>query len=154
VAGEQGDLVERGDAAGRHFCGTDQGGGGRRGAQSRADENGCELPGSGVRAGPTCRLLGGKTIHYYELGAIKVAPGNEVIPLWTVTSCARGQRNIAENIVPGTTAYPPLWAIVEVTWNGGVTPRVLKSLAEIKKAEAGGEVRLTKTSLVVNCPLV
>lgn len=97
---------------------------------------------------------GGKTIHYYELGAVKVAPGNEIIPLWTVTNGARGQRNIAEDIVPGTTAYPPLWAIVKVTWNDAVTPRVLKSLADIKKAEAAGELRLTKTSLVVNCPLV
>jgi hypothetical protein len=97
---------------------------------------------------------GGKTIHYYELGAVRVAPGNEVVPLWTVTNGARGQRNIAEDIVPGTTAYPPLWAIVKVTWNDGVTPRVLKSLADIKKAEAAGELRLTKTSLVVNCPLV
>jgi hypothetical protein len=97
---------------------------------------------------------GGKTIHYYELGAVKVAPGNEVIPLWTVTNGARGQRNIAEDIVPGTTAYPPLWAIVKVTWNDGVTPRLLRSLADIKKAEAAREVRLTRTALVVNCPLV
>ncbi len=51
---------------------------------------------------------GGKTIHYYELGAVKVAPGNKVIPLWTITNGAPGQ----------------------------------------------GEVTLTKTSLVVNCPLV
>jgi hypothetical protein len=97
---------------------------------------------------------GGKTIYYYELGAVKVAPGNKVVPLWTVTNGATGQRNIAEDIVPGTTAYPPLWAIVKVTWKDGATPRVLKSLAEIKKAEATGEVALTKTSLVVNCPLV
>lgn len=97
---------------------------------------------------------GGKTIHYYELGAVKVAPGNKVIPLWTVTNGASGQRNIAENIVPGTTAYPPLWAIVKVTWKDGATARVLKSLAEIKKAQAAGEVTLAKTSLVVNCPLV
>ncbi len=97
---------------------------------------------------------GGKTIHYYDLGAVRVARGNKVIPLWTVTNGARGQRNIAENIVPGTTAYPPLWAIVKVTWSDGVTPRVLTSLAAIKKAHAAGEVRLTKTSLVVNCPLI
>lgn len=97
---------------------------------------------------------GGKTIHYYELGAVKVAPGNEVIPLWTVTNGARGQRNIAEDIAPGTTAYPPLWAIVKVTWNDGVAPRVLVSLADIKQAEAAGKLRLTKTPLVVNCPLV
>jgi hypothetical protein len=97
---------------------------------------------------------GGKTIKYYDLGAVKVAPGNEVIPLWTVKNGASGQRNIAENIAPGTTAYPPLWSIVEVTWKSGVAPRLLTSLAALKKAQASGQVALKKTGLVVNCPLV
>jgi hypothetical protein len=97
---------------------------------------------------------GGKKIAYYDLGAVKVAPGNEVIPLWTVKNGVSGQRNIAENIVPGTTAYPPLWAIVEVTWKAGAKPRLLTSLAAIKKAQAAGQVSLKNSGLVVNCPLV
>jgi hypothetical protein len=95
----------------------------------------------------------GKTIHYYDLGPVKVAPGNEVVPLWTVKNGVDGQLNIAD-VRPGQTAYPPLWAIVEVSWKAGAQKRLLKSLAQIKKAQAAGEVTLKKTALVVNCPLV
>ena len=98
---------------------------------------------------------GGRTIHYYDLGPVDVAPGNDVVPLYAVTNGAPDQHNIAgDTIQPGQTAYPPLWAITKVTWKAGVTPRLLTSYAAIEQAEAAGEVALTKTTLVVNCPLV
>lgn len=37
----------------------------------------------------------GKTIRYYDLGPVKVAPGNEVVPLLTVTNGVMGQRNMS-----------------------------------------------------------
>lgn len=95
----------------------------------------------------------GKTIHYYDLGPVKVAPGNKVLPLWTVTNGVKGQRNIAD-VTPGQTAYPPLWAIIKVTWKPDAPKRLLTSYAAIKKARAAGKVTLQKTTLVVNCPLV
>jgi hypothetical protein len=95
----------------------------------------------------------GKTIQYYDLGPVKVAPGNRTLPLWAVTNGVAGQHNVAD-VTPGRTAYPPLWAIVEVTWKQDATPRLLTSLAAIRKAESAGEVTLKPTSLVVNCPLV
>jgi hypothetical protein len=95
----------------------------------------------------------GKTIHYYELGPVKVAPGNEVLPIWTVTNGVEGQRNLAD-VTPGQTAYPPLWAIIEVTWKPSADTRLLTSFAAIKKAQAAGEVTLHKKPLIVNCPLV
>ena len=95
----------------------------------------------------------GKTIRYYELGEVKVAAGNEVVPLWSFTNGAKGQRNVAD-VRPGQTAYPPLWAIVEVTWRRGAKPRVLKSFAQIRRARSARQLTLRKTSAVVNCPLV
>jgi hypothetical protein len=95
----------------------------------------------------------GKTIHYYDLGAVKVRPGNEVVPLWTVTNGVKRQLNIAD-VRPGQTAYPPLWAIIKVTWKPAVPKRLLTSLAAIRRAQAARQVTLTRTSLVVNCPLV
>jgi hypothetical protein len=95
----------------------------------------------------------GKTIHYYELGAVKVAPGNEVLPIWTVTNGVKGQKNLAD-VTPGQTAYPPLWAIIEVTWKSSANRRLLTSVAALKMAQAAGEVTLQKKPLVVNCPLV
>jgi hypothetical protein len=95
----------------------------------------------------------GKTIHYYELGLIKVAPGNEILPIWTFTNGVRGQRNIAD-VVPGTTAYPPLWAVVEVTWKAGAKRSLVRSFEKLKQARKAGDLTLEKTSMVVNCPFV
>jgi hypothetical protein len=98
---------------------------------------------------------GGHVIHYYDLGPVKVAPGNTVVPLYTVTNGGNGQNNITgDTLAPGQTAYPPLWGIVKVTWKAGAQKRLLTSFAAIQKAKAAGEVTLAKTSLVVNCPIV
>ena len=95
----------------------------------------------------------GKTIHYYELGLVKVRPGNEILPIWTFTNGVRGQRNIAD-VVPGTTAYPPLWAVIEVTWKAGTQRRLVRSFEELEQARRAGAVTLKRTSMVVNCPFV
>ena len=98
----------------------------------------------------------GHVIHYYDLGPVKVAPGNVVAPLCTVTNpVGPQQHNIAEeNIAPGQTKYPPLWEIIKVTFKAGVKPRLITSYAQIKKAQAAGQVTITRTPLVVNCPVV
>ena len=98
----------------------------------------------------------GHVIHYYDLGPVKVAPGNVVAPLFTVTNPVGAQQhNITEeNIAPGQTKYPPLWGILKVTFKAGVKPRLITSYRQIKKAQAAGQVSITKTPLVVNCPVV
>ena len=95
----------------------------------------------------------GRTIHYYELGLVKVAPGNEILPIWTFTNGVEGQRNIAD-VVPGTTAYPPLWAVVEVTWKASAKRSLLRSFEQLQQARKAGKVTLKRTSMVVNCPFV
>jgi hypothetical protein len=95
----------------------------------------------------------GKTIHYYELGLVKVAPGNEVLPIWTFTNGVDGQSNIAD-VVPGTTAYPPLWAVVEVTWKAGAQRSLIRSFERLQQARQAGDVTLKRTTMVVNCPFV
>lgn len=97
----------------------------------------------------------GHVIRYYDLGPVTVAPGNDVVPLYTVTNGVAAQHNVTgDTIAPGQTEYPPLWSIVKVTWKPGAARSVLKSYAAIQKAAAAGRVTLTKTSLVVNCPIV
>ena len=98
---------------------------------------------------------GGHVIHYYDLGPVKVAPGNAVLPLYTITNGVASQHNItSDTIAPGRTAYPPLWAIIKATWKPGATPILLTSRAAIKTAADAGQLTVQKTSLVVNCPLV
>ena len=98
----------------------------------------------------------GHLIHYLDLGPVKVAPGNAVAPLFTVTNPVGAQQhNITEeNIAPGQTKYPALWGIIKVTFNTGVKPHLLTSYAQVTKAQSAGQVTIAKTTLVVNCPVV
>jgi len=98
----------------------------------------------------------GHVIHYLDLGPVKVAPGNVVAPLYTVTNpVGPQQHNIAqETIAPGQTKYPALWGIIKVTFKTGVKPRLITSYAQIRKAQKAGQVTITNTTLVVNCPVV
>ena len=98
----------------------------------------------------------GQVIHYLDLGPVKVAPGNVVAPLYTVTNpIGPQQHNIAqETIAPGQTKYPALWGIIKVTFKTGVKPHLLTSYAQLTTARKAGEVTIAKTTLVVNCPVV
>jgi hypothetical protein len=94
-----------------------------------------------------------KVIHYYELGVVKVAPGNEILPIWTFKNGVDGQRNIAD-VVPGTTAYPPLWSVIEVTWKEGGQRSLVRSFEQLQQVRRAGAVTLKKLPMVVNCPFV
>lgn len=50
--------------------------------------------------------------------------------------------------------YQPLWQVSQVTWNTGSKPRTLRSEEEILAAAQGGEVTITKTNVVINCPII
>ncbi len=50
--------------------------------------------------------------------------------------------------------YTPLWQVNMVTWSDGVTPRLLRSEADVRAAQADGVVSIRKTSIIVNCPVV
>src|SRR5574341_1817119 len=63
------------------------------------------------------------------------------------------QPNVADS-QPGDLNYSPLWAINIVKWNDGSTPRELKSQTEILAAQTNGELTITPSGFVVNCPFV
>lgn len=56
--------------------------------------------------------------------------------------------------VPGEPGYSPLRAVKLVTWNPGAAARELRSLEEVKTAEAKGEVMITRPGAVVNMPML
>jgi hypothetical protein len=53
-----------------------------------------------------------------------------------------------------STAYTPLWQVSTVTWVAGATPYTLKSEADVQAAVAARKVIVSKTNIVVNCPIV
>ncbi|HSD04134.1 MAG TPA: hypothetical protein VLB45_00075, partial [Nitrosopumilaceae archaeon] len=63
------------------------------------------------------------------------------------------QPNVADS-QPGDLNYSPLWAINIVKWTDGSTPRELKSQTEILAAQTNGELTITPSGFIVNCPFV
>jgi hypothetical protein len=101
----------------------------------------------------TAGFFRGRSVRYFDFGPIKLAKGNDVEPIWTVTNGVAGQHNIIDT-VPGRKDYSPLWAVEKVTFADGITPRLLRSRAEVLAAQTAGDVTIEKTSTVVNCPVV
>jgi hypothetical protein len=50
--------------------------------------------------------------------------------------------------------YSPLWRVVEVRWQPGRAIATLRSEEQVLAAAERGDVALTTTDLVVNCPVV
>jgi len=63
------------------------------------------------------------------------------------------QPNVADS-QPGDTAYSPLWRINNVEWKQGISPTELKSEADILSVQKSGELTITPSDAVVNCPFV
>src|SRR5947209_13673159 len=88
---------------------------------------------------PTAGFYQGTVIHYFDFGPIKLKAGNRLAPIWAVTNGPAAQHNIVDT-VPGQADYSPLWQVNKVTWKSSVTPRVLRSAADVRKAQQSGEV--------------
>ena len=63
------------------------------------------------------------------------------------------QPNIADS-QPGDLGYSPLWRINNVEWKQGISPREIKSETDILAAQKKGELNVTPSNNVVNCPFV
>jgi hypothetical protein len=94
-----------------------------------------------------------RTIAYLDLGQVKLKAGNKVAPIWGFINGHSEQKNVVD-VVPGDRAYTPLWQVNMVTWNDGVTPRVLRSAAAIRQARDAGRLTIRRTSMVGNCPVI
>lgn len=51
-------------------------------------------------------------------------------------------------------SYSPLWLMNKVTWLPNNQPRVLKSEEEVLQAAEKRQVSITKTNIVINCPVI
>ena len=58
------------------------------------------------------------------------------------------------NAQPGDANYRPLWRINIVEWKNGITLIQLKSEKEVMDAKAKGDLTVTSTNIVANCPFV
>jgi hypothetical protein len=71
---------------------------------------------------------------------------NEQISIFQSAPSPAGPDNTDRN-------YSPLWRVAEVRWLAGATPRELRSEEALLAAQDKGEVSITDTQVVVNCPV-
>jgi hypothetical protein len=57
----------------------------------------------------------------------------------------------ADNIDRG---YSPLWQLYELRWRPGATARLLTSEEAVLAAQERGELEITPTRIIINCPVV
>jgi len=106
----------------------------------------------------TSDLEAAKANHLNYAPALSNAANTKAVDdIYTVTNFTQS------NIVPSApvpagpgnknTAYSPLWQLSEVTWTVG-TRTVLKSEQDVLEAKAKGLVTVTKTNIVINCPII
>lgn len=102
------------------------------------------------------RMMGPKVLVVPRLAEI---PRNLLADVYVFTNGVRGEGPFGFQVdvfdsVPGQPHYTPLRAITLVTWNEGVTPKLLRSVTEIRDAARRGDVVLKRTDIVVNMPIL
>ncbi len=91
--------------------------------------------------------------------ALASAPAESLANIYAFSNGIEGegplgfQPNVADSH-PGDEKYSPLWRINVVEWQEGADVRELRSEEEILAATGAGEVTVTATETVVNCPFV
>ncbi|HJZ99014.1 MAG TPA: hypothetical protein VKE70_21035 [Candidatus Solibacter sp.] len=88
----------------------------------------------------------------------RAANTTAAVPIFVVTNFKQGNVIPSAPIPTGpkstSLGYSPLWQVNTVTWKTGVTPFLLTSSDDVQAALASGKVTVTKTGIVVNCPVV
>ncbi len=91
--------------------------------------------------------------------ALQKTPADALAQIYAFENGIKGpgplgfQPNVADS-QPDDLNYSPLWAVNIVKWNDDYTPRELKSQTEILAAQTNGELTITSSGFVVNCPFV
>jgi hypothetical protein len=95
----------------------------------------------------------------YDANLTKISQG--IGNLWIFKNGVKGpgfmgfQASVVDSI-PGDPGYTPLWKVSIVEWktNSGITPTILGSDDAIAAAQSKGQITITSTKVVVNCPIL
>ncbi len=95
----------------------------------------------------------------YDANLTKISQG--IGNLWIFKNGIKGpgfmgfQASVVDSI-PGDPGYTPLWKVSIVEWktNSGITPTILGSDDAIGAAQSKGQITITPTNVVVNCPIL
>ncbi|MFZ0514767.1 MAG: hypothetical protein WAM14_24400 [Candidatus Nitrosopolaris sp.] len=93
--------------------------------------------------------------------AANLTQSQDIGNLWIFENDVKGsglmgfQANVVDSI-PGDPNYTPLWKVSIVEWKttSGTTPTILGSDDAIAQAASKGQITITPTKVVVNCPIL
>jgi len=99
----------------------------------------------------------GSPVNY----AANLTQSQDIGNLWIFKNGFKGpgfmgfQASVVDSI-PGDPHYTPLWKVSLVEWKttGGTTPTILGSDDAIAQAASKGQITITPTKVVVNCPIL
>lgn len=93
-------------------------------------------------------------MHINYSAVLKAVPMSATSEIYFVEGTAAAKQIPVFGSEPGEASYTPLWHEVMVTWKSGVTPVLLVRDDQIKSLAAKGELTMTHTHTILNCPIV
>ena len=95
-----------------------------------------------------------KAQHINFTSALTTKPASSFPSLYIVHGTAAPGQPVVFGSEPGESDYSPLWQEVTVTWKPGVTPVTLVKDDQVKELASKGQLTMTPTPVVLNCPIV
>lgn len=93
-------------------------------------------------------------MHINYSAVLKAVPMSATSEIYFVEGSAAAKQIPVFGSEPGEASYTPLWHEMMVTWKPGVTPVLLVRDDQIKSLAAKGELTMTATHVILNCPIV
>lgn len=93
-------------------------------------------------------------MHINYSAVLKAVPMSATSEIYLVEGNAAAGQIPVFGSEPGEASYTPLWHEVNVKWKPGVTPVLLVKDDQIKSLAAKGELTMTHTHVILDCPIV
>ena len=96
------------------------------------------------------------TAHHINFTSDMTAkkPSGTFPSLYLVHGAAAPNQPVVFGSEPGEGDYSPLWQEITVRWKAGVTPVTLVKDDQVKELASKGQLTMTATPVVLNCPIV
>ena len=92
--------------------------------------------------------------HINYSAALINRPASTFPALYMVQGAAAPSQPLVFGSEPGKSDYSPIWQEVNVRWKSGITPVLLLKDDQIKELATKGQLTVTATPVVLNCPIV
>ena len=92
--------------------------------------------------------------HINYSAALATQPAKAFPSLYMVAGTAAPNQPVVFGSEPGESDYSPLWQEVTVQWKPGSKPVLLVRDDQIKALAGKGQVTITPSSVILNCPIV